>query len=130
MKNRSVETILRDWFKEMVSRYRWLTIKFEYSEKRGVYLVSYSPAVDICSNDDFMSESMAFEDKMNALYGDDAPLFCDEEKYFKLSDNAETIKYVKTEVVRLSFSKTNRSWNFSSNISTKVCRNISYPLAA
>lgn len=36
---------------------------------------------------------MAFEDKMNALYGDNAPLFCDEEKYFKMSVNAEVFEY-------------------------------------
>ena len=35
---------------------------------------------------------MRFEDELNDRYGDDAPLFTDEEELFKLSDNAEIIE--------------------------------------
>lgn len=93
MRNPDLETKLRDWFEEMVNRYKWLSIKFEYSEERGVYLVSYSPIQKIEENDSFIKDSIEFEDKINMLYGDKAPLFCDEEKYFKLSSEAEVIKY-------------------------------------
>lgn len=33
------------------------------------------------------------EDFFNIVYGDLAPLFCDDEELFKLSPNAEIIKY-------------------------------------
>lgn len=92
MINNEIETKLRNWFEQMVDRYKWLNIKFEYSETRGIYLVSYSPIQKIEESDSFIKETMDFEDKMNFLYGDDSPLFCDEEKYFKLSSNAEIIK--------------------------------------
>ena len=92
MINNEIETTLRNWFEQMVDRYKWLNIKFEYSETRGIYLVSYSPIQKIEESDSFIKETMDFEDKMNFLYGDNSPLFCDEEKYFKLSSDAEIIK--------------------------------------
>jgi hypothetical protein len=101
MRDSNLEATLRNWFKNMVNRYRWLSIKFEYNEKRGVYLVSYAPISEISANDDFISESMAFEDKMNALYGDNAPLFCDEEKYFKMSVNAEVFEYINFQLFKI-----------------------------
>ena len=36
---------------------------------------------------------MEFEDRMNDIYSDDAPLFCDEERLFRLSPAAEVIRY-------------------------------------
>lgn len=43
MINNEIETKLRNWFEKMVNRYKWLNIKFEYGETRGIYLISYSP---------------------------------------------------------------------------------------
>lgn len=40
-----------------------------------------------------MRESMLMENLFVELYGNYAPLFCDEEELFKLSPNAEIIKY-------------------------------------
>jgi len=93
MKDLELEMTLRRWAQGMVSRYTWLTIRFEYSEKRSVYLVSYSPAQKIDENEPFMLESMAFEDQMNERYGDYAPLFCDDDELFRLSPAAEVIRY-------------------------------------
>ena len=92
-----IEKELRDWFKYLVGRYRWLTIRFNYSEDKGVFLVSYSPTDKISECEPFIKESAEFEDLMNARYGDNSPLFCDDEKYFKLSPDAEvvTIKTIK-----------------------------------
>lgn len=91
MRNFDIETSLRDWAKDMVSRYTWLTIRFEYSCDRNCYLVSYYYSKVINDEHPFYSEAINFEDNMNELYHNDAPLFCDEERLFKLSDNAETI---------------------------------------
>ncbi|MCR5139437.1 MAG: hypothetical protein K6B45_04665 [Bacteroidaceae bacterium] len=83
---------LRDWAKEMVRKYEWLTIKFEYSDARDRYLVSYSPSAVIEDNEAFCRESMSFEDEMNLMFPDDAPLFCDEERLFRLSGHAEVFQ--------------------------------------
>ena len=93
MKDLRLEKILRRWAQDMVNRYTWLTIRFEYSEKRRVFLVSYSPRQMISGNEPFIRDSMEFEDRMNDIYSDDAPLFCDEERLFRLSPAAEVIRY-------------------------------------
>lgn len=105
MKNKNLEIDLRDWFEEMTNRYKWLIIKFEYNEKRGVYLISYEPTREIKENPCFINDSMNFEDKLSAIYGDEAPLFCDEEKYFKLSPEAEVIQYCHYDFINVDLVK-------------------------
>lgn len=134
MKDNELETKLRGWFKEMVNRYKWLNIKFEYSETRGVYLVSYSPVEKIEESDSFIKESMDFEDEMNLQYGDKSPLFCDEEKYFKVSSNAEIIKSsFKFFDICVTKEKLTHTSNFSSPLyKVQECNSFSnnYALAA
>ena len=91
MKDLRLEKILRRWAQDMVNRYTWLTIRFEYSEKERVSLVSYSPEEK--AGDDFVIESIALENRMKELYGDYAPLFCYDEELFRLSPAAEVIRY-------------------------------------
>ena len=92
MRNPELESILREWAKDMVNRYEWLTIRFEYNENRGHYLVSYYPAERINQSDEFCLESSDFEDSINLKYLNNAPLFCDDERLFRLSPKAETIR--------------------------------------
>lgn len=91
MKQDIIEEQLRQWFAFITAKYTWLSIKFEYSQSRRVHLVSLSPVSEIEMNDDFNLEVMQFEDNMVSMFGDDAPLFTDEEKLFKLSAEAEVI---------------------------------------
>ncbi len=86
-----MEQLIKDWARQMVERFNWLEVKYEYSEKYRTYLVSFSPSSMIEDCDEFNLEAIAFNDKMVQVYGDDAPLFTDEEKLFKLSDNAQII---------------------------------------
>lgn len=88
-----IECLLREYANIMVKIYKWLTIKFEYNEEKNRYLVSYSPKYKIQNDDNFMKESMMLEDYFNMVYGELAPLFFDDEELFKLSPNAEVIKY-------------------------------------
>lgn len=92
MKQEEIKKKLVAWFDKMMIKYEWLSIKFEYSNKLSNYLVSFSPSSKIEESDDFCEESMNFEDEMSKQYGDLAPLFCDDEKYFKLSENAEIVR--------------------------------------
>lgn len=95
-----------EWSKEMLTKYEWLRVKFEFNAKRGVYLVSFSPKSQILLSDEFNLEAMRFEDELNDRYGDDAPLFTDEEELFELSDNAVVIEkpYVYTSAIQSSYS--------------------------
>ena len=85
----------------MLNKFEWLCVKYEFNTKRGVYLVSFSPKSQIESSDEFNIEAMRFADELNDLYGDNAPLFTDEEELFDLSDEAEIIEkphaYVSTK---------------------------------
>ena len=93
MKDLEVERILRQDAEDLVSRYTWLTHRFAYSEKRSVYLVSYSPRYLISGKTALINEMMDFEDRMNDVYGDDAPLFCKDEELFTLSPEAEVVRH-------------------------------------
>lgn len=88
-----MKQLIKQWAKEMVSRFTWLTVKYEFSEKLGTYLISFSPSNKIDKSDGFNIEALAFADKMNDEFGDDAPLFTDDENLFSLSYEAEEISY-------------------------------------
>lgn len=75
----------------MVNCFKNLTIKYEYCAERGIYLMSYYPD-KLPYYEEFAEETMKFADKINITYNElNAPLFCDNEKLFKLSKNAITI---------------------------------------
>lgn len=80
--------IIKEWGETMVEQFNWLTIKYEYSEFYRTVLVSFSPLEIIDNDDDFNRDTLIFEDAMTAEFGDDAPLFTNEEKLFTLSDDA------------------------------------------
>ena len=67
---------------------------------------------------------------MNALYGDNAPLFCDEEKYFKMSVNAEVFEYFNFQLFKISFPTKKHTWSFSSNVMEDISNQTNYSLAA
>ena len=83
--------IIKEWAKTMVEQYNWLTIRYEYSEFYRTFLVSFSPLELIDKDDDFNKDVLAFEDLMTAQFGEDAPLFTDENKLFTVSAAATVI---------------------------------------
>lgn len=94
MNKEIIEKQLHTWFSLMTKKYSWLRIKFEFNEARRVFMVSFSPVDRIELSDEFNLDAMQFSDEMNAIYGNEAPLFTDEESLFKLSDNAEVIEAI------------------------------------
>lgn len=136
MRNQELETKLKEWFEEMINRYNWLQISFEYNANRGVYLVSYAPSSEITESDRFIQESMDFENRLNMIYGDEAPLFCDEEKYFKLSDSAEVFQaqsnddYELFDVSKGVVSRSNILWVMPEDYQEIVTQSQNYSLAA
>jgi hypothetical protein len=91
MNKEIIEKKLHAWFSQMTEKYVWLRIKFEFNEVRGVFMVSFSPIYQIEQSDEFNLDAMNFADEMNDEYGNEAPLFTDEEALFRLSDEAEVI---------------------------------------
>lgn len=91
MRNAEIENQLRDWFGKMMKVYTNLSFKFEYSERRHVYLVSAIVNLDEETYEQYCLDSMAFEDLLANRYGDDTPLFTDNEELFKLSSNAYVV---------------------------------------
>lgn len=91
MNKENIEKQLRTWFSQMTKKYSWLRIKFEFNEVRRVFMVSFSPVNQIELSDEFNRDAMQFADEMNATYGNEAPLFTDEETLFKLSADAKTV---------------------------------------
>lgn len=87
-----MELTIQNWAKKMVSIYTWLTIKFEYSNKYKTFLVDFIYPAQYGDDENFHREAMAFNDKMCDTYGDDAPLFTNNEKLFSLSENAQVIR--------------------------------------
>lgn len=93
---KKIESELKEWFSYIQNKYTWLSIKYEYSEWRECYLVSFSPVSKISKDLDFCQEAMDFTDKLHDEYGDFAPLFCDEESLFKLSNEAKVLPCKKS----------------------------------
>lgn len=125
--------ILSNWAEKITQKYSWLEIKMEFSEVHEKYLVSFSPSSYIDSCDEFNEDAMHFEDEMNNLFGNEAPLFCDEESLFKLSKDAEVYPR-KPQSFETDSSKP-YSWHFESK---EACNSdyefhwnsVCYPLAA
>ena len=65
MKNEKIEQELRGWFTQMLEKYTWLSIKFEYNSRRGCFMVSFSPESIINQDEEFCKEALAFEEKLD-----------------------------------------------------------------
>ena len=104
MRIEEVRNKLLSWSQQITSAYVGLKVRFEYSETRGVFLVSlYTGEVD--DMEGLSVDVMSFEDELEDIYGYDAPLFCDNEELFTLGPEAETI-------VGISEIPSSQKWNF------------------
>ena len=90
-KKQVMEETIKEWAINMVRTYTWLTIKFEYSKKFGVILIDFVYPQQYGNDENFNRDALAFNDRMCEIYGDNAPLFTNNEKLFKLSDKAQVI---------------------------------------
>jgi len=84
------EKRLKEWFSQMAAQFKGVRFRYEYSEKKGKILVSYYTSARLQSSDEFYRFVIAFEDDMVDTYGDNSPLFCENEELFKLTENAQS----------------------------------------
>lgn len=88
-KKEQIEKQLKNWFNQMLVKYTWLKIKYEYNDAKECFLVSFYTSSNLEYPDSFDKEVLMFEEDMDNQYGDYSPLFCDNETLFKLSSNAK-----------------------------------------
>lgn len=98
-KKEEIKKQLTKWFNIMLAKYTWLKIKYEYNETKECFLVSFCVGSNI-ENSDFDKDVLDFEEIMDDKYGDYSPLFCDNERLFKLSPNADLLS---NNVDKMSF---------------------------
>lgn len=89
---RIIEQDLVRMLKLLTSEYPWLRAHYEYRAPRATFLVSYAPSNKIFSDDEVLLRMMELEDELIDKYGDDAPLFCEEERLFSLTSRATLIE--------------------------------------
>lgn len=89
-KKEEIRKSLLEWFNIMVNKYTWLQIKYEYNESKACYLVSFCIGSGI-EDFEFEQDVLSFEENLDNKFGDNSPLFCDNESLFSLSVNAEMI---------------------------------------
>lgn len=94
MKNLEIENCLKEWCESMLSKFPTITIFYEYSEKRNVYLVDTKVNLCDAEYDDFCIQAMIFEDEMNSRFDIDAPLFTENGELFSLSKDAKCFQRV------------------------------------
>lgn len=91
---------LSRWMREMVLKYIDITFKYEYSEYRKRFLISFSKKKKDSS---FWKDLVKFNEDMDRQYSIlERPLLCENEKIFKLSENAKIINYdnIQTENIQ------------------------------
>lgn len=78
-----IEEHLYNWCIKTVIKYPWLVIKYEFNSNQKVFLVSFSG--NKLYTNDFCNYCLKYYDKVIEQFGNNAPLFTDNEKLFKLN---------------------------------------------
>lgn len=115
MKNDNIIALLKEWFNIMLKKYEGLSFKYEYSEKRKVYLVSYNASDDLLDDDAFCCDIIDFENEMNNEWGIYAPLFCENESLFELCPYSNSVS-------KFGLTENFNNWEWS-NFSFKEIKN-------
>lgn len=89
---RIIEEDLVRMLTQLTTEFPWLSARYEYRDSWATFLVSYAPSDKMFSDDDVLLRMMELEEELIAKYGDDAPLFCEEERLFSLSPGATLIE--------------------------------------
>ncbi len=89
---KAMEQDLVSMLKQLTTEFPWLSARYEYRKSWATFLVSYAPSCTMFSDDNILNRMMVLEDKLIDKYGDDAPLFCEEERLFSLTSKATLIE--------------------------------------
>ncbi len=90
-----IEYELKRMFDTMMQSFDGLYFKYEYSEERHTFLVAALIDEDRDDYEDYCSMAIREENRLNQMFGDDAPLFSDNGTLFKLSAKATVVSLYK-----------------------------------
>ena len=78
---------------DFVERFREVTFRFEFDEKRSCFLISYSVPSHLWDEEDVWDELFSFKSRIRDEFGKDAPIFMEGESICKLSSKAQLIQF-------------------------------------
>lgn len=87
-------------FKEIIKKYKNISIKYEYSHLRRRLLVSYSSKAYIFNNENLLCEINKIEDNIKFKFVN-YPLFCYDEELFELTDKAKNLNYENIQAEKI-----------------------------
>ena len=80
------------WGKMMVSKFSWLAVRYEFSERNRTYLINCVHPMEHDADEDYNREIINFYDHVVKKYGDMFyPLITCNSELFGVTDKAETI---------------------------------------
>lgn len=86
-----ITNFIKQYLLLLIKKYPWLIVRYEYNKCRHAYLVSYDINKDNIDNNDFYKDAMSIEEKIESKYDD--ILFCENERLFRLSSDAELLSH-------------------------------------
>ena len=92
-----IEYELKRMFDAMMQSFDGLYFKYEYSEERHAFLVAALIDEEREDYEDYCKMAICEENRLNQMFGDEAPLFSDNENLFKLSARATVVSLYKHE---------------------------------
>ena len=130
---RIIEEDLVCMLTQLTTEFPWLSARYEYRDPWGTFLVSYAPSKKMFSDNDVLLRMMELEDELIDKYGDDVPLFCEEERLFSLTSRATLIENgcVKRDQESIEWFAANFFYTYSGwDKSDYQSKEYSYSLAA
>ncbi len=90
LKDKIREEILNQ-LRRLVELHPDMTVSFEYNDSRQVFLISYDFENERSDDDSIWDEIFDLQCSFDSKFGVDAPLFCQGNRLYELSSNAEVI---------------------------------------
>ena len=84
--------ILISGMRAFVERFRGVTFRFEFDERRACFLISYDIPSHLLDEDDIWDALFSFKSRIRDEFGDEAPIFMEGECICRLSSNAQIIQ--------------------------------------
>ena len=87
------EEVLISNMTDFVERFREVTFRFEFDEKRSCFLISYNVPSHLWDEEDVWDALFSFKSRIRDEFGKDAPIFMEGESICKLSSKAQLIQF-------------------------------------
>lgn len=96
-----IKSELHQELTDFVSTHPGMSFKFGYDKARECYVVSYT-VVGLSDSDKSWNDLLNLEERLLDLYGNNVPLFCEDESLFRIPAEAEFIPCVPSNNKRIA----------------------------